>query len=138
VLAHARRDDRVVQLLAVPEDLPQPPDGVLGDDRVGAVREAQRLGVAPLVDLPPPVGVAPAGSEVCSGPRSAILPSRFAAGSMTRRNETLSAALMSATRSSLSWRNSAGEYSSSKRGCITVSSSLMWRRSSPTKLAYAR
>ena len=56
VLADAGGDDRVVELAAVAEDLPQPLDGVLRQDGVVAVGEAQRLRLAPLLDLPDPVG----------------------------------------------------------------------------------
>ena len=46
------------------EDLPQPVDGVLRQDGVVAVGELQRLGFAPVVDLPHPVGELAAARQV--------------------------------------------------------------------------
>ena len=57
MLADPRRDDGVVETPAVAADLPEPVDGVLGDDGIVAIRVAQRLGFAPFLDLPQPVGI---------------------------------------------------------------------------------
>ncbi len=56
MLADAGGDDGVVELAAVAEDLPQPLDGVLRQDGVVAVGVAQRLGLAPVLDLANPLG----------------------------------------------------------------------------------
>ena len=51
MLAHAGAHDCLVELAAVAEDLVHPADGVLRDDRVREVRELERVGFAPRVDL---------------------------------------------------------------------------------------
>ena len=57
MLADAGGDDRLVEPAAVLDDVPKPLDGVLRQDGVVAVGVAQRLGLAPLLDLANPVGV---------------------------------------------------------------------------------
>ena len=71
VLADAGRDDRVVEPAAVLEDLPQPVDGVLRQDGVVAVGVAQRLRLAPLLDLPQPLRELAGARAGATGPRPA-------------------------------------------------------------------
>ncbi len=51
MLAHARRDDRLIELAALFNDLPQALNGVLSQYGVVAVGVMQGFGVAPLLDL---------------------------------------------------------------------------------------
>src|SRR5262249_50641054 len=57
MLTDAGRDDRIFQSAALLDDLPEPLDGVLGHDGVGAIAVLERLLLAPKVDLPLPFGI---------------------------------------------------------------------------------
>src|SRR5262249_11130068 len=55
MLAHASADDGVVELAALAEDLPEPLDGELRQNGIVAVGVAQRLRLAPMLDLANPL-----------------------------------------------------------------------------------
>src|SRR5439155_6355157 len=63
MLAVARGHNRLVELLAVADDLPEAVDGVLRHDGVVAVGVAKRLRFPPFLDLANPVAVAAAGCD---------------------------------------------------------------------------
>lgn len=64
VLADTCGDDGAMEQASVPQQFPQPADGILGQYGILSVRNTQRIAGSPLVDLPPPLGVTPPGDQV--------------------------------------------------------------------------
>jgi len=64
MLADPGGDDGAMEQASVPQQFPEPADGVLGQNGILTFRNTQRIAGPPFVDLPPPVGITPTGDQI--------------------------------------------------------------------------
>src|SRR5579884_2981431 len=65
MLADAGTDNAVIELTTLLKDLPQPLDGVLGQNGIIAIGVAQRLCLTPMLNLANPLGKTPLRASAC-------------------------------------------------------------------------